>query len=269
MIRISTFSLGKEPEFLEEVTKYNNTQNKVAVSDFRSNDPIQRDLAARFSKLKRGAKSFWYKNKRSREQLDRIPIEMEEFAKTIHSFKYGPHDMWGGTARLFDTGKDGRYAWVFGDGEEVWARVPEEDFQVLCGVWFVCESVRRIWKEEKERRSKEEASGLALERRYMVYFAVGELLRLIYEYNGESLISDLRKLANPRWTEKDGEEKSAISEVTDLAFTGLIKAYETASRPEDFRHRNWFRDRKFMDGIKSELRFIRDIKKASLPTLGE
>ena len=25
------------------------------------------------------------------------PIEMEEFGKTIHAFKYGPHDMWGGT----------------------------------------------------------------------------------------------------------------------------------------------------------------------------
>ncbi len=23
------------------------------------------------------------------------PIEMEEFGKAIHAFKYGPHDMWG------------------------------------------------------------------------------------------------------------------------------------------------------------------------------
>jgi hypothetical protein len=267
MMRISTFSLGKEPEFLDDVTKYNNTQNKVAVSDFRSNDPVQRDLASQFARLKRGAKSFWYKNKRSREKLDRIPIEMEEFAKTIHSFKYGPHDMWGGTARLFDTGKDGRYALVFGDGQEVWAKVPEEDFQVLSGIWFVCESIRQIWKEEKERRPKDQVSGLALERRYMVYYAVGELLRMIYEFKGASLDFDLRKLANPRWTEKDGVEKSVIREVTDLAFTGLVKAYETASHEQDFRHRNWFRDRKYMEGVRSDLKFIRDIKKAALPTL--
>lgn len=267
MMRISTFSLGKEPEFLDDVTRYNNTQNKVAVSDFRSNDPVQRDLAWRFAKLKRGAKSFWYKNKRSREQLDRIPIEMEEFAKTLHSFKYGPHDMWGGTARLFDTGKDGRYSLVFGDGQEVWAKVPEEDFQVLSGIWFVCESIRQIWKEEKERRPKDDVSGLALERRYMVYYAVGELLHMIYEFKGANLDSDLRKLANPKWMEKGGVEKSAIREVTDLAFTGLVKAYETASHEEDFRHRNWFRDRRYMEGVKSDLKFIRDIKKASLPTL--
>jgi hypothetical protein len=269
MMRVSTFSLGKEPEFLEEVTRYNNTQNKVSVSDFRSNDPVQRDLASRFAKLKRGAKSFWYKNKRSREKQDRIPIEMEEFAKTIHSFKYGPHDMWGGTARLFDTGKDGRYSWVFGDGEEVWAKVPEDDFQLLSGIWFVCESVRHIWKQEKELRPKDQVSGLALERRYVVYYAVGELLRMNYEYKGRDLDADLRKLSNPRWTEKDGPERCAIREVTDLAFTALVKAYETASRQKDFRHRNWFRDKDFLEGVRSDLRFIRDIKKADLPTLGD
>ena len=106
-IRVSTFSLGKEPEFLEEVTRYNNTQNKVAVSDFRSNDPIQRDLSHRFDKLKLRGFPLWYKNKRSREKKDKIAIEMEEFTKAIHAFRFGPHDMYGGTARLFDPGKEG------------------------------------------------------------------------------------------------------------------------------------------------------------------
>jgi len=268
MMRVSKFSLGKEPEFLEEVTRYNNTQNKVAVSDFRSNDPVQKDLASRFSKLKRGAKPFWYKNKRSRERLDRTPIEMEEFAKTIHAFKYGPHDMWGGTARLFDTSKDGRYVRVFGDGEAVWGKVPEDDFQELCEIWFLCELVRQIWKEEKERRQKKGVSGLALERRYVVYYAVGELLRMTYEQKGRNLRADLKKLGNPKWTEADSPEKAAIAELSDLAFTGLVKAYETASHQKDFRHRNWFRDRDYQQGIKSDLGFICDIKKTALPTLG-
>lgn len=270
MIRISTFSLGKEPTFLEEITRYNNTQNKIAISDFRSNDPVQRDLASRFGELTRGGLHFWYKNKRSREQRDRIPIEMEEFAKTIHAFKYGPHDMWGGTSRLFDAGKDGRYAFVFGDGVNVWLKVPEEDFQMLAGIWFVCEQVKQTWKQEKDKRAKDEVAGLALERRYMVYYGVGELFRMIYAEGGSNLDADLRKLARPKWTERDGLEKTALLEVTRLAFSGLTKAYETASRDTDFRHRNWFRDREYLEGIKSDLRFILEIKNsgnAPLPSL--
>ncbi len=269
--RISTFSLGKEPQFLEDVTRYNNTQNKVAVSDFRSNDPVQRDLADRFSKFKRGGRAFWYKNKRSREKRDKNPIEMEEFAKTIHAFLYGPHDMWGGTARLFDSGPDGRYSHVFGDGESVWTQVPQENFKLLSGIWFLCEEVRRIWKEEKGRRSKEELAGLALERRYMVYYAIGELLRMIYQQRRRDPDEDIKKLCNPRWGERDCPEKEAVKELTKLAFTGLVKAYETASQSEDFRHRNWFRDKDYLAGIRSELRFIRDIKatgKEGLPLLG-
>lgn len=252
---------------MEEVTRYNNTQNKVSVSDFRSNDPVQRDLAARFARLKRAAKSFWYKNKRSREKLDRIAIEMEEFAKTIHCFKYGPPDMWGGTAALFDTGKDGRYAWVFGDGETVWTNVPDEEFVLLAGTWFLCEFVREIWKAEKEHEQEDVSRGLALERRYMVYWGVGELLRLIYQSKGRDLDSDLRKLGNPKWTEQESAPKPAIRELADLVFSGMARAYEVASKSEAFRHRNWFRDKNSLEGIRSQLKFIRDIKKAQLPDL--
>jgi len=271
MVRLSTFSLGKEPEFLGEMTKYNNTQNKIAVSDFRSNDPVQRDLSERFANMRRGAVRFWYKNKRSREPKDRIPIEMEEFAKTIHAFRYGPADMWGGTAKLFDTGNDGRYKHAFGDGESVWDQVPDDEFEVLAGIWFVCEEVRRIWKEEREKRGRDNATGQALERRYPVFFAVGELLRMIYRREGKDFNHDLKKLGNPKWTEKQGFQKETIQELSQLAFTGLQKAYETASRSEHFRHRNWFRDNAYLEAVKSELKFILDIKatgKQTLPMLG-
>jgi len=171
LLRISTFSLGKEPGFLEDVTRYNNTQNKISIADFRSNDPVQKDLSDRFSELKQGGKIYWYKNKRSREKRG-IPIEMEEFAKTIHAFLFGPHDMWGGTSRLFDTGKEGRYKFLFGDGDGIWTTVPDEEFPHLAGIWFVCEYVRGLWKSEKEKRANDEVAGLALERRYMAYAAV-------------------------------------------------------------------------------------------------
>jgi AIPR protein len=260
MVRISTFSLGKEPAFLEEVTRFNNTQNKISVSDFRSNDAVQKDLAAKFAEMKRGGTYFWYKNKRSRERKDRHAIEMEEFAKTVHAFQYGPHDMYGGTARLFDSTKDGRYSHIFGDGSIVWMTVPDDRFHVLCGIWFICEYVRELWKQEKEKKSEDQRAEPALERRYMVYFAVGQLLRMNYRENEVNLDDDLQKLGKPKWTERDGPEKPVLRELANLAFAALVKAYETASRSPDFRHRNWFRDRRTLGDIDSDLTFIRKIR---------
>jgi hypothetical protein len=259
-MRISTFSLGKEPEFLEDVTKYNNTQNKISIADFRSNDSVQKDLAQRFGELKQGGVYYWYKNKRSREKRDRIAIEMEEFAKVIHAFLYGPHDMWGGTARLFDSGKEGRYKFVFGDGENVWAKVPDTEFPYLAGIYFACDYIRCLWKDEKTKRESDELAGLALERRYMAYAAVGELLRLIYADNPEQLHEHLSHLGKPKWIEKDGHEKVAIREFSQLAFSGMIKAYETAAASTDFRHRNWFRSKDSFTGLRSNLRFIKEIR---------
>ena len=88
------------------------------------------------------------------------------------AFLFGPHDMWGGTSRLFDTGKEGRYKFLFGDGDGIWTTVPDEEFPHLAGIWFVCEYVRGLWKSEKEKRANDEVAGLALERRYMAYAAV-------------------------------------------------------------------------------------------------
>ena len=72
-----------EPDFLYSITKFNNTQNAIKVADFRSNDKVQLNVAAKFEKLPaRGGKKFRYRNKRSGErEANRIPIAMEEFTK--------------------------------------------------------------------------------------------------------------------------------------------------------------------------------------------
>src|SRR5271167_3531839 len=92
-----------QQEFLDNVTKYNNTQNSVRVSDFRSNDKVQYDIKKRFDALPAvEGKKFLYKNKRSGERdAARIVIGMEEFAKTLFAFNYGPDDVFGGTGYVF------------------------------------------------------------------------------------------------------------------------------------------------------------------------
>ena len=116
LLRIVTFDFPRELQFVQDTTRFNNTQNSVKVADFRSNDAVQKDLATRFYGLYRGGKRFAYKNKRSPSRAGELTISLEDFAKTLHAFNYGPDDVAGGTKFLFDTSaKTGGYRKVFGD----------------------------------------------------------------------------------------------------------------------------------------------------------
>jgi hypothetical protein len=259
MVRISQFALNAgadEQAFLDSITRFNNTQNSIKVSDFRSNDPVQMELAHRFEKLNRGGKKFWYKNKRvSKQDALRVPIGMEEFAKTVFAFRFGPDDMYGGTKFLFDTNPDGGYRMLFGDENGVWDALTEEEFKLLAGSWFICEHVRAVWSREKVRRL---AEGLpetknALERRWMVFFVVGELLREVYKQVGANLGSEIRRLSKPGWMLEDGVEARTIEKYTRLGCSVLIKSYRSASKGPEFSHRNWFREKATLSDIRQEI----------------
>jgi hypothetical protein len=264
MLRVSEISLSDET-LLVNITKFNNTQNSIRISDFRSNDPVQRSLAKRFADLHhRNGKGFVYKNKRSERDANRIPIPMEEFAKTVFSFEFGPFDAFGGTPHLFDTGKDGGYAKIFGDAGEVWSAVAKEDFDRLAGTWFICEEVRRFYKSEKEtleRKEEERRDKLvpaivkdALERRWMVFFAVGSLIRARYANDHERLSGDIRRFANPNYAPKEAPQE-ALRRFTKAGCEILIRAYRAASKDPSFTHRNWFRDKRTLGDIEGEIGF--------------
>ena len=97
-----------------------------------------------------------------------------------------------------------------------------------------------------------------LERRWVVYYAVGQLLRLIYKTTGQDLDADLRKLYKPsEWIDTlSNHTKKSITELFKLSSIAIGKAYAQAAAHSDFRHRNWFRDSKTLAGINSELEII-------------
>lgn len=162
-----------EQKFLDNVIKYNNTQNAIKLSDFRSNDRVQYSLRKHFSELPaRAGRKFLYKNKRTGERdANYVGIGMEEFIKAIHAFKFGPDDVYGGTQYLFDTGEHGGYWELFGDGS---VEVTTDKFSEMAGIWFLCEYVSELWKQSRAQLPAE-----ALERRWTIYFAVGESLRIV------------------------------------------------------------------------------------------
>jgi hypothetical protein len=233
-----------EQDFLDNVTKCNNTQNSIRISDFRSNDKIQHDIKARFNALPSlGGKKFSYKNKRSgpgerdAKRGSDISIGMEEFTKTLFAFLFGPDDAYGGSGYVFDAGTEGGYAKLFGSSGEVLPSLGNEMFEYYAGIWFVCSYAKDLWREES-RKTKHSA----LERRWMFYFGLGEVLRKAYGDTGEQCRRDVRKLSNPAWM-IDGSTSRAqkvISRLARMAFQVLRQAYDESAKT-GASHRNWFR----------------------------
>jgi hypothetical protein len=115
---------GKSGKIREDVTQFNNTQNTVKVSDFRSNDAVQGHLREQFKRITRRGRQVIYVPKRT----DLFPknaevIRLEEFAKSVCAFLYDPTSFSGATAFLFDDEHDGGYNRIFGDGEAKWEKI--------------------------------------------------------------------------------------------------------------------------------------------------
>jgi hypothetical protein len=241
-----------EQAFLDNVTKYNNTQTAIRIADFRSNDNIQSDIAAKFSRLPAvDGKKFLYKNKRSGEQVMGVKtIGMEEYVKTIFAFSFGPDDVFGGTAHVFDATKTGGYTKLFGDGEGILPSLDEPTFQLHAGIWFLCSSARDVWREKTGKTDEP-----ALERRWMFYFALHVVLRFAYSSSKRDLHTDLRRLANPSWLRSgqgDSQMKS-IESISKVAFKGMIDSYKDESQKPGFAHRNWFRSASTLTSITEKI----------------
>jgi hypothetical protein len=111
LMRITEVSFSKkekEKAFLSNITQFNNTQNAIKISDFRSNDPVQRSIQNEFKNVYFKGKYYNYKAKRTdKKPSGTNTINFEEFAKVLHAFKFGPADMFGGSAYLFNEEEGG------------------------------------------------------------------------------------------------------------------------------------------------------------------
>lgn len=267
LIRVSAVTLRQKQsdmEFLDSVTKFNNTQNAIKVADFRSNDAIQNLLRKRFSSIAVDGKHIEYYNKRSGEQRRNvIPIGLDDFARTIHAFRLGPVDYYGGTNYLFDTASSGGYNTVFGDGIRAYEALDEDVFLELAGIWFFCERVREVHashvleKVASEQKLVEQGvitnpvAKNALERRWLVFFAVGELLRAAHSTDVSRVLRAFGDIN--RW-ENDAKAAENIRRYAVEACSVIYQAYSSASRlSAGFTHRNWFRQKETLAMLRRDI----------------
>jgi len=157
MLRVTAIQNFKQKrEFLENIVKFNNTQNEIRISDFRSNDPVQRSIWEYVANLPRKeGKALEYVFKRgSNEDLTRnsIKITMENLAKRVFEYNddKGPFTLTAqGGLILFDSEK-GHYENIFGKAESQ----PNKLFlERMFGIYFL-DIILKQWVKNKKAHIK-------------------------------------------------------------------------------------------------------------------
>lgn len=245
---------GQAGAVRESVTQFNNTQNVIKASDFRSNDPVQKHLQDQFSQIRYQGKQVQYQAKRT----DRISrgtevVRLEEFAKTIYAFMVDPTAFSGATSFLFDD-QTGGYNQIFGDGTAVWEKLPDDEFRVRAAIYWLAQkfAVRlrndRVTEIDPDRKA-------ALERKWMLMFAT----RRVFEHyfpNGEWK-EHLARFYKGDWNLGEGTQGTSFLRIYNYAKGGVVMAYKNAKTNKvGFVHRNWMRSKETPGEITTVLKDV-------------
>ena len=238
---------GEAGRFAEDLVRYNNTQNIIKASDFRSNDPVQKDLKEKFNKVYRFGRNTEYMPKRTeRKKRNTWTIRMEEFAKVVYSFLEDPVSFSGSTSYLFDDGEKGGYRIVFGDGKHIWNKMPDDEFRLRSAVWWMGEAFATRRKTDRDR-AKDPVERGALERKWMLIFAARLVLELSF---GTGYPSQMVKFYRGDWELGKDTNGKWFGELYDKAKSAVIFVYGEAVKRKDFVHRNWMRSQDTVRDLK-------------------
>lgn len=251
LVRITEVSqgYGGENKFGTEITKYNNTQNVIKISDFRSNDPVQHDLTRRFSEMKRkaGAKRVVYAPKRSDERrAQTIIIRLEDFAKVCYAYLCDPVKFSGSTSFLFEAAEGGGYCQVFGDGKKVWQIMPEDEFKLRSAVWWMAAAFAERLKADK-KGSTDKVLIASLERKWFLICTARLILEAAFGVNDAKLRMARHWVGD--WELGEGRVGKLFEELYDASKLAVHYAYKQAAGEPTFSHRNWMRNERSVKAI--------------------
>jgi hypothetical protein len=256
LLRISEFDFRRPAggETLDKITRYNNTQNSMQASDFRSNDDVQLSLVRYVNDVSAfGGKKYLYRNKRTQgTERNKISIKMDEFCRSAFAYQFGPADYFGGLTYLYGTGPDGGYVKLF--GEEL-GPLSQPEFDRLFGIWLITSYVDGGLREEKKKLSEAVSAGdllrkHALERKYLIFFALGEVFKEICRLRNIEEANYLRSFSKPRWQEEEVRRKF-VDKAFSLACDMVVQAYQIAEGRPGFVHRNFFRENETLLSISN------------------
>ncbi|MDC0576248.1 AIPR family protein [Nitrosomonadaceae bacterium] len=150
LIKITEIANFKEAKkLIENMVRWNNTQNSIKTSDFRSNDYVQQRYRKILSEHNRAGKTIAYEPKRMESKKNstlHLKISMPDFAKAVYAFNVSPYlSENGGNDSLFDTDK--HYPKIFGKPES------DPDAQVVkiqLAIYLLSIEFSKLLKKEKQ-----------------------------------------------------------------------------------------------------------------------
>ena len=213
LMRITeTQSVGTEKGINEKIIRYNNTQNKITLSDFRSNDKIQLDLLNKFKTL--NFKIFGkinYIRKRGDKMLRKgtYNLKLEDLAKIRYSYLCEPCTPISKAKDLWKVGDNGLYKKSFGINNVIEDIISDNQFlnTFLTPVVFYEDILERC---KKEAEKKDENRFLKRFRYHFLYFY--GLIKKEAESQGIKPAS--KKLVN---------DKEYLSNFTDPIFARIVE----------------------------------------------
>ena len=226
---------GAEGRFAQDIVRFNNTQNPIKTSDFRSNDAIHQSIQEQFAAFRHQGSEIAYQAKRG-EKVHRgaVVVPMEEFAKVIFSFLVNPIAFSGSTSFLFSEGAEGGYWKVFGDGDSPWTTMPPEEFRLRSAIWWMAEEFGKAIKLDRETMPD---AKIPLERRWFLLF----VSRLILERNyGTDYRVQLGRRFKGDWNLPDDDE---MAQLYERSRDSLIYVFKSSAERggESFSQRGWMR----------------------------
>jgi AIPR protein len=242
---------GGESQFATEITRFNNTQNVIKISDFRSNDAVQKDLVAKFDYSRFGKPVQYIPKRTDKRKTNAIPIRLEEFSKVIYSFLYDPVRFSGQTSFLFDDGPQGGYRLIFGDSEEVWSKMPAEAFRLRSAIWWIADEFNRKLVADRSL-TKTQIERASLERKWFIINAARLVLQR--KYGEESYVGKLTPHYRGDWRLGEDSVGEMFASVYESAKRSVMYVYQQATQQPDFNHRNWMRNMKSVEAIEAFIR---------------
>jgi AIPR protein len=237
----------------ESITQFNNTQNVIKVSDFRSNDPVQLSLKDQFAKLKYEGKQVNYQPKRTDKKIRNSEVvRFEEFAKTIFAFLVDPISFSGATSFLFDD-QGGGYRSIFGDGTKIWETMPEEEFRLRAAIYWLTQKCTKQMRSERLQETDPDVRA-AMERKWMLMYASRKVFEHYYQNRWRA---QLVRAYRGDWELGVGTRGKIFLQIYRDAKAGVVTAYKNTKRNNPaFVHRNWMRSKDTPNQISEILRDV-------------
>jgi hypothetical protein len=257
---------GSSGVMRESITQFNNTQNVIKVSDFRSNDPVQLSLKEQFGKLKYDGKQVTYQPKRTDKKIRNSQVvRFEEFAKTIFAFLVDPISFSGATSFLFDD-QGGGYRSIFGDGTTVWEKMPEDEFRLRAAIYWLSQKFTERMRSERPQETDADVRA-AMERKWVLMFASRKVFEHYYPNRWQT---QLAKAYRGDWELGVGPRGRIFLQIYKDAKAGVVMAYKNSKKTKaGFVHRNWMRSKDTPTEIAEVLKDLVLVVRDPIPDIPE